>query len=171
MRLRGVTLQMGMASVALAAWIIDGMDITSRLLLLAPEDATIEAARAHICNDIRVAVHAQAPLEFLREVSRNRVDMVVVDDATVDRELLDAAIALLNPGGVLCVLDACGGATPGLDEIQDRVLARGDCLCTLLATPAPLLMAVRTPEDSRPVRRGGRSARQASGRPPVSNLR
>ena len=37
--------------------------------------------------------------------------------------------------------------------------------------PAPLLLAVRTPEDSRPVRRGGRAARQASGRKPVANLR
>ena len=170
-RIRGVTLQLGAGSVALAAWIIDGMDITSRLLMVVEDESLLASARAHIGNDIRVAVHAQPPLQFLADVSRNRVDLVVLDNVAADEALLDAAVSLLNPGGMLCALGSDGEAPASLDETAALLARREDCLLSRLRTPAPLLLAVRTPEDSRPVRRGGRSARQASGRTPVANLR
>ena len=169
-RLGGVTVQLGRASVALAAWIIDGMDITSRLLLLVESEALVAPARRHVGNDIRVAVHCQAPVQFLREVSRNRVDLVIIDDARPDTELLDAAVDLLNPGGLICLADVARGGGD-LQAAAAHLAARPDCLGSRVEAPVPLLLAARTPADSRPVRRGGRSARQAAGRSPVTNLR
>ena len=140
-RLRGVTLQLGAGSVALAAWIIDGMDITSRLLMVIEDESLLASARVHIGNDIRVAVHAQAPREFLADLSRNRVDLVVLDGADADEHLLDAAVSLLNPGGMLCVLSADGRAPDGIDRTGALLARREDCLLSLLHTPAPLLLA------------------------------
>ncbi len=170
-RIRGVIVHIGSGSVALAAWLIDGMDITSRFVMVVDDEADVAPANAHLGDDIRIAVHAQPALEFLRDVSRNRVDVVVLDDAVLDEPLLDAAMALLSPGGMLCLLSSDGAAPAWLDSAQTLLARRHDCQHCRLHTPAPLLLAVRLPPDARPVRRGGRAARQASGRKPVINLR
>lgn len=169
-KVRGVLLQLGSGSAALSAWLVDGMDITSRLIALHPGEARLDATRRVAGNDIRVAVHAQAAASFLEDMQRNRFDLVVVDRPDTPGALLVAAIALLAPGGMLCLMDGAGTGRPPGEDALSALAGNDDCRWTRLQAPVAGLLATRCPPESRPVRRGGRSARHAAGRVPVTTI-
>lgn len=170
---RAVALQMGSGSAALSTWLLDGLDITSRLISLLGDPARVAPVRRVIGDDIRVAVHAQDALEFLHDVRRNRFDLVAIDQPDIDPRVAGAAFGLLAPGGTLCLVDPCAqGApvAPAEAPAAHHLKTLADCRWSMLGTPLVGLLAVRISPGKEQKRRGGRKARHAAERPNVSHL-
>ncbi len=149
----GVCLHLGAGAIVYALWTLDGMDITSRLIVnLAPGSSP---DLGPLGADLRVAVHPQAPLEFLADIDRHRFDVIVVAVANAGTELVARALERLRDGGFAVLLDS--------DTLPRDVLVpllAGHVRTQLDATPGALLLT-RTPPASRRRRRGGSRARHA----------
>ncbi len=146
-------LHLGAGAIVYALWTLDGMDITSRLIVnLAPGSSP---DLGPLGADLRVAVHPQAPLEFLADIDRHRFDVIVVAVANAGTELVARALERLRDGGFAVLLDS--------DTLPRDVLVpllAGHVRTQLDATPGALLLT-RTPPASRRRRRGGSRARHA----------
>lgn len=100
----GVFLQAGTGSPELSAWLLDGMDITSRLITVVTDHGLSAVTSKFIGDDIRVAVHSQELLEFLTDIRSHQIEMIVLDGVTEQQATVRAALELLAPGGMLVAL-------------------------------------------------------------------
>jgi len=151
----GVLLQAGAGSAELAAWLIDGMDITTRLIVVVPGREPAALVEREVGDDLRVAVHRQDPLEFLADIRAHRLQMIVFDQPPPP-ELAAAALELVAPGGLLA---SCQGPGEGARQAAlERHLRTLDAFhSTPLALGSGLLVAARRanpPPTTRRRRRG-----------------
>jgi len=143
----------------LAAWLMDGMDITTRLVTIPGDPAQREVTTRHLGDDIRLAVHSQDPLDFLRDVARHRFHFIAFDEAPGDIALLEAAAGLLAPGALLLI-----NALPAGDAAAAPVAAflhgQPGLHVGWLPHSTGAVLAVRSPERAGPRRGRRRGARE-----------
>jgi hypothetical protein len=148
---RGTFLCLGEGAGGAATWILDGMDLSSGLVVLvrAPEEGA--ALEPELERDLRVSVHRQDAQGFLRDIHAHRFDLIA---DLVDGE--HAAVArlglhLLRPGGFYVASRA--GATlqaafaPGAlasDPSVPQLAADAFSIAQLDATGDVTLVARRT---------------------------
>jgi len=72
----GVFLALGRGAGELATWILDGMDLSARMVIVIQSEDEADMLRALLGNDLRVAVHVQNAVSFLRDVRDHRFDLV-----------------------------------------------------------------------------------------------
>jgi len=143
----GVSLVSGAAACDLAAWIIDGMDMSCRLVVHHEAEADGDVIKAAFNNDLRVTTHEQPFVQFLDDVSSHRFVIVVMTPPVLDVATLDRAVAAINDGGILCLLNPDDTVLHALELLSD--------FC-LLQQQKNYVALVKRPESNRPRRRGGR---------------
>lgn len=159
----GAFLCLGAAGAALAPRIVEGMDMSARLVVVVDDQETAAALAPDLHADLRVAVHAQDCAAFLRDVSEHRFDLVAAPAAQDPVAAL--ALERLAPGGLYVTREPLGalhgslaaGAAPAPDG---EARAADDVTLAALPGASGLTIVARGPERQRPRRRGGRRSRE-----------
>jgi predicted O-methyltransferase YrrM len=155
----GTFLCLGEAAGEAAAWILDGMDLSSGLVALVRESDEEAALKRELERDLRISVHRQDAQTFLLDVSAHRFDLIA--DLTLGERpaLVRLGLELLRPGGLyfasragntLCAVFAQDA--PESDPSAPRLAADGFAVGHLNEVEDAVLI-VRRPERSRPRRR------------------
>ena len=109
----GTCLCLGAGAGEAAARILEGMDLSSGLVILvqgADEKAALERA---IQRDLRVSVHRQDAQAFLRDVHAHRFDLIADSSEAERAAIARLALGLLRAGG-LYVASRAAGALEGV---------------------------------------------------------
>lgn len=152
----GTMLCLGPGARAVAAQILGGMDLASRLVAVVPVgDMETDGTAPDPTEDLRFTVHPQASAAFLEDVSGHRFDLIVdLEDAGV-RDVTALCLRRLAPGGIYLTgrsqtLDWAGWSLPAGEFTSAR------------PSPGTDLLVVARHRESHPARRrGGRRARQS----------
>lgn len=157
----GTFLCLGESAGEAAAWVLDGMDLSSGLVALVRRPEEEAVVKRELERDLRASVRRQHPDSFLVDVRAHRFDLVVDLVAGEHPLALRRGLALLRPGGV-CVASQVGNA---LQEAFAPCAADSDAPPPSLAADefsiAPtslageVLVIVRRPARIRPRRRTG----------------
>jgi hypothetical protein len=145
-----VVLQIGVESLHYAPWVIDGMDITARLILNIDDNVPFAPLNPIFRDDIRIELHQQDPNQFLDDVARHRFNLIFVGAESIADALLERCARLLSDDGLL-LLDDTGGAASKSQPLADCHYAylHGVSIITKIAA------------HSKAARKGGRRARRA----------
>lgn len=162
----GVFLCLGHGAGEMATWILDGMDLSGRLVAVVQNDDEADMLRPLLGDDLRVTVHVQDVVGFLRDVRDHRFDLITDLNPGKPADLTRLALARLAPGAFyvslraaaelseqLCMqssVDADLEAAPDIDSLAFAHLG-GELGVSVLA---------RGPQRFQGKRRGGRRARQ-----------
>jgi len=146
-RLGGIMLVSGDEGFDLAAWMIDGLDITSRLVV--HHEGGIEPSLVSQCfnNDLRVTTHVQPFGDFLDDVSHHRFSMLVLAAPELEASLFTTAASMMDDGGIL----VCAGSLAQ----KSNSFSEPDGFCHMHTSPDQRIL-VRRHAGNRPQRRGGR---------------
>lgn len=146
------------------AWIVDGMDLSSRLVVVSDDAVEADRLRAALGDDLRVTVHVQNAAAFLDDVREHRFDLIIDLGGTRVPRLAGLALGCLAVGGLLMTPIATAGlvqalAAPALDGDRARLDPACFAVARLPGEPAFTLVARRHPQPPAK-RRGGRRARE-----------
>ena len=124
----------------------------TRLVVNLPDDSPQTDAEAELVMDLRVAVHRQTPVDFLKDISKHSLNLVILCSEEISPMLVDQLSMMLPAGGCVLVPKTEKFQT---DEQQEEFsdfhqVNVGDCL-----------LFVNKPFQQENVRRGGRRARLA----------
>jgi len=101
----GTFLCLGVGAGEMAAWVLDGMDLSSGLVALVHDREEQTAVEFALGGDLRVSVHEQDAKEFLIDVKAHHFDLIVDRMAGGCREVLRRGLAMLRPGGFYLAAD------------------------------------------------------------------
>ena len=104
----GVVLVLGARHPDAVVWLMDGLDITTRLVVLVESADVSKAVAKRLGDDIRIATHVQPVLSFLTDIKSHRMDMIVCDTRITSPQLLQTILSLLAPGGIVMCLHQGG---------------------------------------------------------------
>jgi len=158
----GVFLCPGDGAGEAGAWILDGMDLSSRLVVVVPDAAEAERLRDALGDDLRLTVHLQDSVAFLEDVRDHRFDLIADLSVEPPARRVDLALARLAPGGLFltrCPADAleaslCARADGTAADTDGGAFFPADLTEALGAT-----LVARRPPLPTGRRRGGRRAR------------
>jgi hypothetical protein len=160
----GVFLCLGHGAGETGAWILDGMDLASRLVTVIEDAAEADRLRAVFGDDLRVTVHVQDAVAFLDDVRDHRFDLITDLGGTRSPRLVGLALGRLAVGGSFMARHSI----PALVEMLSAPAVDGDrapldpacfALAHLPGEPGFTLVA-RRPLRRAAKRRGGRRARE-----------
>ncbi len=126
--------------------VVAGMDLSTRLVINLLQNSTDAGVGESMSSDLRVVVHRQSPEDFLMDVSRHPMDMVVTD-ARFSVQLAEQIKSILVAGGYWIILNA-----DRTSELVDNAFFRLNLGAGLLLVKKPVPLAN--------VRRGGRRSRR-----------
>lgn len=147
------------------AWILDGMDLASRLVVVVGEVGEAGVIRAALGDDLRVTVHHQDAVAFLEDVREHRFDLIADLDVAPPAQRLRLALARLAPGGMFLsrcpagVLEESLAAAPPTGSGASADAPADAFVPTRLAPPLDATLIARRPPPPAGKRRGGRRAR------------
>ena len=98
-------LELGTGTGLSAAWILDGMDESARLVSVDNDGAVVQVAEDILGADKRVKFHVQDGGEFLRSLDGQKFDLIFADTWPGKIWDLDLALNLLTEGGIYIVDD------------------------------------------------------------------
>ena len=160
----GVFLCTGDGAGEPGAWMLDGMDLSSRLVVVVGDRREAERLRAVLGDDLRVTVHRQDAVAFLEDVHDHRFDLIADLSAEPPARRLELALARLAPGGLFltrCPADvveaSLGGSRGAGAEPADT--DTGAFVPARFAQPLDATLIARRPQPPAGKRRGGRRAR------------
>jgi predicted O-methyltransferase YrrM len=146
----GRFLELGTGTGVGTAWLLEGMDRSSRLDSVDSESAIQEVARRHLGGDPRVAFHTIDGARFLQRAQPSRFDFIYADAWPGKYSHLDLALAALRPGGIYLIDDLLPHANwPDGHAAKVPVLigdleARAGFVSTKLAWASGLMIVVRS---------------------------
>lgn len=98
-------LELGTGTGLSAAWMLDGMDESSRLVSVDNDANAVGVAEAILGGDSRVEFHVQDGAVFLRSLDGQKFDLIFADTWPGKIWDLDLALSLLADGGIYIVDD------------------------------------------------------------------
>lgn len=102
----GSFLEIGTGTGLGTAWLLDGMDHTSRLITVDNEPDVVAIAQKHLGQDRRVAFVVQDGVQWLEEMqTADPFDFIFADAMPGKYEHFDLAWNLLKPGGIYIIDD------------------------------------------------------------------
>ena len=160
----GAFLHIGSGPGGLVPWIVDGMDLASRLVTILPIREIEKAVAAVIGDDLRISFHRQAVEEFLDDVRAHRFDVIIHEGSPAASDRLPSIRNLLSPGGILLVANPrpLPAASPAADrDLEQALNEMTDDWVWARCGGEQTIIATRRPARAAPGRRGGRRARRA----------
>jgi hypothetical protein len=162
----GVFLCLGHAAGEMATWILDGMDLSGRLVAVVEDNEEAEVLRPLFGDDLRVTVHVQDALGFLCDVRDHRFDLITDLNPGDPADLTRLALGRLALGAFYLSLHA---APELAGMLRAQAADGGHCEAPLhadrfafahLRSDLGISMLVHGPQRFQAKRRGGRRARQ-----------
>ena len=101
----GQLLELGTGTGLSTAWLLAGMDPNATLITVDIDPAVQAVARDILGVDPRLDIVTEDAASFLRRQAAASFDLIFADAMVGKYELLDAALALLRPGGIYIVDD------------------------------------------------------------------
>ena len=130
----GVFLCLGRGAGEAGAWIVDGMDLASRLVIVVDDTQQADRLRGVIGDDLRVTVHVQDMAAFLTDVRDHRFDLITDLNRNPSGALARLSLVRLALGGFFM----SRGEIPALEALVSAPLPlpqEDDCL--LYTSPSP----------------------------------
>lgn len=167
MRDGGHFLLAGERAAPYAGWVLDGMDINARMVIVLPERFDRTVVQPCFDIDLRVSGHVQDIAAFLHDVAAYRFALVALDLDEVSDDVASAlATDLVAPGGSLLVLamqaDGVGGRRGAMAQERVDEWFDANWVVTALTSSNAILATRRAVPVNR--RRGGRRAQKANRR-------
>lgn len=160
----GVFLCLGRGAGEMAAWILDGMDLSGRLVVVVQNSDEAEVLRPILGDDLRITVHAQEAAAFLGDVQDHRFDLITDLSSGQPADLTRLALGRLALGAFYMSLhgapqlsEMLSGQTTGAEE---AALDPASFLFAHLSGELGVSLIVRGPQRVQAKRRGGRRVRQ-----------
>jgi predicted O-methyltransferase YrrM len=147
----GRLLELGTGTGASTAWLLDGMDAEAKLLTVDSNAGASAAAQRVLGGDRRVTFHVGEGGALLDALVGQRFDLIFADAWPGKFEYLDAALALLAPGGLYVVDDLLPqptwppGHAPRVPALLAALDQRSDLRVTRLTWASGLAIATRRP--------------------------
>lgn len=156
----GIILLTGPNALVYAPWVMQGMSMTSRLIVHVDGDFEYAPLANMFNTDIRVAAHVQHTEAFLDDLSKYRFEMIVSDAAVAETELINSLTTRLTEEGVLMVVAQTQTASDKRslclqDTLQEKYFIAP------FGSDLQSFMLSRFGEQQRASRKGGRRARQS----------
>ena len=160
----GTFVSLGHGADEAGAWIVDGMDLASRLVVVVGDGDEAESLRTVLGDDLRVTVHVQEAAAFLDDVREHRFDLITDLSAAVSARLVKLELGRLAPGAFFVTRQSSAALSEMISQSAAEHGARAamDADGLVLARlPEELGITLITRRNPRPQakRRGGRRAR------------
>jgi predicted O-methyltransferase YrrM len=145
----GRLLELGTGTGHGTAWLLSGMDTTARLETVDTDPGVVAIARRHLGADSRVTFHVIDGADFIQRAPRAQFDLVYADAWPGKFSHLDAALALLKPGGIYVIDDLLPqpnwpeGHAPKVPALIDDIERRAEFVTVRLAWASGLMVVVR----------------------------
>ena len=145
----GRLLELGTGTGHGTAWLLDGMDAASTLDTVDTDEHVVDVARKHLGGDPRVRFHVQDGAEFLNACDPGQFDLIYADAWPGKFSHLDAALALLRPGGIYVIDDLLPqpnwpeGHAPKVPALVEDIERRGEFTTVRMAWASGLMLVVR----------------------------
>lgn len=145
----GRLLELGTGTGHGTAWLLSGMDSTSRLDTVDTDASVVAIARRHLGADSRVAFHIVDGAEFIERAPRDQYDLIYADAWPGKFSHLDEALALLRPGGMYVIDDLLPqpnwpeGHAPKVPALINNLERRPEFISVRLAWASGLMVVVR----------------------------
>lgn len=142
-------LELGTGTGHGTAWILGGMDATSRLDTVDTDPDVVAVAKRHLATDRRVTFHIADGSDFMRTLAPGSVDFIYADAWPGKFSHLDEALALLRCGGMYVIDDLLPqpnwpeGHGPKVAALIAALERRSGFVTVKLAWGSGVLVAVR----------------------------
>ena len=145
----GRILELGTGTGHGTAWLLAGMDGASTLDTVDTDANVVAVAQRHLGSDSRVRFHVMDGAQFLERSRSMQFDLIYADAWPGKFSHLDAALALLRPGGMYVIDDLLPqpnwpeGHAPKVPVLIDDIERRGEFSTVRLAWASGLMLVVR----------------------------
>src|SRR5881628_2764265 len=145
----GRFLELGTGTGVGTAWLLAGMDASSRLDSVESDADVLQVARRHLGHDPRVTFHLADGAAFLAQVPPLQFDFIYADTWPGKFTHLDLALSLLRIGGIYFVDDLLPqpswpeGHAPKVSALIAELENRPDFVATKLGWASGLMILVR----------------------------
>jgi predicted O-methyltransferase YrrM len=145
----GRLLELGTGTGHGTAWLLAGMDKASTLDTVDTDANVVAVAQRHLGSDSRVRFHVMDGAQFLERSPSRQFDLIYADAWPGKFSHLDAALALLRPGGMYVIDDLLPqpnwpeGHAPKVPALIDDIERRGEFSTVRLAWASGLMLVVR----------------------------
>ena len=145
----GRLLELGTGTGHGTAWLLAGMDKASTLDTVDTDASVVAVAQRHLGSDSRVRFHVMDGAQFLERSRSTQFDLIYADAWPGKFSHLDAALALLRPGGMYIIDDLLPqpnwpeGHAPKVPVLIDDIERRGEFSTVRLAWASGLMLVVR----------------------------
>jgi predicted O-methyltransferase YrrM len=142
----GHLLELGTGTGLATAWLLDGMDVSARLISV-DVDPVVQGVARDLLRDDRVRFVLGDGLDYVRSQQASSFDMIFADAWPGKYEGLDETLALLKRGGLYVIDDMSpqsnwpDGHQANVDGLLARLEARADLVVTRLAWASGLVLA------------------------------
>ncbi|HKS46458.1 MAG TPA: class I SAM-dependent methyltransferase [Amycolatopsis sp.] len=119
----GLLLELGTGVGVGAAWLLDGMDRSARLITVEVHPEAAQISKEMLASDTRVEVLHANGIEWLEEYDGPLFDLIFVDCSRLKYEQRSLTLSRLAPGGMFVCDDVIWQPTwdPELRPSKDRV--------------------------------------------------
>ena len=162
----GVFLCLGGGAGEMGAWVLGGMDLASRLVVVVQDGDEADKLRPVFDDDLRVTVHVQDAAAFLGDVRDHRFDLITDLSPGQATELSRLALGRLAPGAFYMTRHSPAELTQMLSaqdaaaETRESALDPNRFVLAHLPGELEVTLIARGPQKFLAKRRGGRRARQ-----------
>jgi predicted O-methyltransferase YrrM len=146
----GRFLELGTGTGHGTAWLLSGMDATSRIESVDTDATFVAVAERHLGSDPRVSFRVMDGAEFIRQAPRGQFDFIYADAWPGKFTHLDEALALLRAGGMYVIDDLLPqpnwpeGHAPKVPLLIELLEQRRGFVTVKLAWASGLMIVVRT---------------------------
>jgi predicted O-methyltransferase YrrM len=145
----GRILELGTGTGAGTAWLLQGMNANSSLDTVDNDAASVAVAKRHLGHDPRIRFHLVDGSAFLRDRAQERFDLVFADTWPGKFTDLDAALSLLDPGGLYVIDDMLPQPSwpedhaPKIPRLMEQLASRADLALWPLDWDTGVVVAVK----------------------------
>src|SRR5450755_943062 len=147
----GRFLELGTGTGVATAWLLDGMDATSKLISIDVNATFQQVARDVLGDDARVTFIADDAIAFLNCQPAASFDFVFADALRGKYEGLDEALRIVRAGGIYVIDDMLpqsnwpDGHAPKVLALLETLASHHEFEITQMAWASGLVVAVRKP--------------------------
>ena len=145
----GKVLELGTGTGLSTCWLLEGMDRNSTLTTVDNDPLVVKVAKKHLSEDTRVSFHVADGSQFLKELRGKSFDLIFADTWPGKYWDLEAAIDLLERGGIYIIDDMLpqpnwpADHPPKVEKLIKEFESREDLVITKLNWSTGIIVVTR----------------------------